>query len=300
MTKTQRDGNGKPRLTLGTQIIIGVAAGIAAGVFLGEWVAPLQVLGDIYVGLLQMTVLPYIVVSLISKIGKFTYGRAAQVARHGTLVQLALWGVTLGLVVLLPASLPSWQAGTFFSASLIEGGKGFDFLDLYVPVNPFHSLANNVVPAAVVFSILVGIALIPLQNKQRLLDPLEVVSDALGNIARFVIRLSPWGTFALAAGAAGTASPGELVRLGGYVATFSIGVLLLTFVLFPAIVASLSPIGYRELLGRARGTLLTAFATGKLFAVLPMIIEDVRALLASHDADESSRSRRDSSASHSN
>ena len=56
--------------------------------------------------------------------------------------------------------------------------------------------------------------------------------------------------------------------------------------LFPAAVASLSPIGYRELLGRSRGTLLTAFATGKMFAVLPMIIADVRGLLTSHGVGE--------------
>jgi len=282
MGEKPQDREDGRRFTLGTRILIGVLAGIATGVFLGAWSSPLQVLGDVYVGLLQMTVLPYVVVSLISRIGGFTYERAAQVARHGTVVLLALWGVTLALVMLLPLSLPDWEAGTFFSASLVERGDGFDFLGLYIPTNPFGALAENVVPATVVFSMLLGIALIPLSDKRRLLDPLHVVGDALGSIAHGVVRLSPWGTFALAAGAAGTASPGELLRLGGYVGTFTIGVVLLTFVLFPALVASLSPIGYRELMGRTRGTLLTALATGKMFAVLPMIIDDVRALLSSH------------------
>ncbi len=254
--------------------------------FLGELSAPFQVLGDIYVGLLQMTVLPYVIVSLISKIGGFTYERAAQVAGRGTIVLVTLWAIALVLVVLLPLSLPDWQAGSFFSASLVEEGAGFDFLDLYLPTNPFRALANNIVPAAVVFSILIGIALIPLTDKRRLLEPLDVVGEALGNIAHAVIRLSPWGTFALAAGAAGTLSPGALLRIAGYVSTFTIGVVLLAFVLFPALVTSLSPFGYRELLGRSRGALLTAFATGKLFAVLPMIIEDVRTLLASREVEQ--------------
>jgi len=233
-----------------------------------------------------MTVLPYIVVSLTLRLGSFTFERAAQVARHGTMILILLWGVAFATVVLLPLSLPDWEAGTFFSASLIETSESFDFLDLYIPKNPFGALADNIVPAAVVFSILTGIALIPLRNKRRLLDPLEVVSDALGNIAQAVVRLSPWGTFALAAGAAGTTSPGELIRLGGYVGTFTIGVLLLTVVLFPALIVSLTPIGYRELMGRTRGTLLTALATGKMFAVLPMITNDVRELLASHGATQ--------------
>jgi len=64
MAREQQQPGQRPRLTLGTRILIGVLAGIGAGVFLGEWSSPLQVVGDIYVGLLQMTVLPYIVVSL--------------------------------------------------------------------------------------------------------------------------------------------------------------------------------------------------------------------------------------------
>jgi len=42
----------KQGLTLGTRILIGVLAGIALGVFLGEWSAPFQVAGEVYVGLL--------------------------------------------------------------------------------------------------------------------------------------------------------------------------------------------------------------------------------------------------------
>jgi Na+/H+-dicarboxylate symporter/ABC-type amino acid transport substrate-binding protein len=272
--------------TLGTRILIGVLAGVGVGLFFGDLAAPFEALGDVYVALLQMTVLPYVVVSLISRIGRFTYDRARQVAGNGILVQLLLWGLALSAVVVLPLSLPDWQAGSFFSASLVEEPEPFDFLGLYLPTNPFGALADNIVPATVVFSILLGVAVIPLAAKARLLDPLDVVGDALANISRAVIRLSPWGTFALAAGITGEAAPGELARVAAYMSAITIGVLVLGLVLFPAVVAVLTPFSYREILGRSRGTLLTAFATGKLFAVLPMIIEDVRALLIDHGVDE--------------
>lgn len=269
------------RISPGTRILIGVVIGVAVGIFLGEYSTPIKVAGDVYLALLQMTVLPYIVVSLISKIGGFTYERAKQVGRYGLSAQFALWGIALGFVVLLPFSLPDWEAGTFFTSSLVEEPAEFDFLDLYIPTNPFSSLANNIVPAAVVFSILVGIALIPLAKKDRVLGPFEVIGDALGNISHGVIRLAPYGTFALTAGAVGMSAPGEFIRLGGYLGTYTVGIVLLTFILYPALVCSLTPIRYSELLGRMRGTLGTAFATGKLFAVLPMIMEDVKSLLIS-------------------
>jgi Na+/H+-dicarboxylate symporter len=64
MPQQQRQGTNGHRLTLGTRILIGVLTGIAGGVFLGSWSTPFQVAGDVYLGLLQMTVLPYVVVSL--------------------------------------------------------------------------------------------------------------------------------------------------------------------------------------------------------------------------------------------
>jgi ABC-type amino acid transport substrate-binding protein len=60
----------------------------------------------------------------------------------------------------------------------------------------------------------------------------------------------------------------------------------MTFVLYPALVVSLTPFRYREVLGRSRSALLTALATGKMFAVLPMIISDVRELLIAHKVPE--------------
>jgi len=275
----------KRKMTMGTKILIGVVAGIAVGVFLGDRVGVFDVVGNIYVGLLQMTVLPYVVVSLIGKIGGLTAQQAKQLGGRAGLITLALWALSLVVVVLMPLSLPAWDAGTFFSASLVEQPRDFDFLGLYVPTNPFRSLAENVVPASVLFSILVGVALISVRTKDKLLDVLDITSQTLGNLSNFVVQLSPWGTFALAAAAAGTLSPPELTRLAGYVVTYTVAVVLVTFVIFPGLTAALTPFRFRKVLSGYREAGLTAFATGKLFAVLPMVITSVRDLLVDEGVD---------------
>ena len=66
------------------------------------------------------------------------------------------------MVLLLPLSFPHWESAAFFSSSIVEIPQKVDFLSLYIPSNPFYSLANNVVPAVVLFSILFGIALMGL------------------------------------------------------------------------------------------------------------------------------------------
>jgi Na+/H+-dicarboxylate symporter len=69
---------------------------------------------------------------------------------------------------------------------------------------PFHSLADNIVPAVVLYSRALGIALITVERKHVVLDLLQVCGEALARVARMIIRLTPYGLFAIAATAAGT------------------------------------------------------------------------------------------------
>ena len=65
---------------LSTRIFIGLFAGILTGLFFGELVADLKIVGDIFIKLLQMTVLPYIVVSLIAGFGRMDSAQARRLA----------------------------------------------------------------------------------------------------------------------------------------------------------------------------------------------------------------------------
>ena len=64
-------------MTFTKQILLGLFLGIFTGVFLGEFASPFSVGGNVYIALLQMTVLPYIVVSLISNLGRISWEGAA-------------------------------------------------------------------------------------------------------------------------------------------------------------------------------------------------------------------------------
>ena len=74
---------------------------------------------------------------------------------------------------------PPLQTASFFSTTLLETREPFDLVGLYIPSNPFNSLANNVVPAVVLFSVVLGVALIGVPEKARLLDVLGVISTAV-------------------------------------------------------------------------------------------------------------------------
>ena len=72
------------------------------------------------------------------------------------MVILFLWLLTMLTLLLLPLAYPQWETAGFFSTSLLEPKAEFNCLDLYIPANIFYSLSNTIVPAVVLFCLLLG------------------------------------------------------------------------------------------------------------------------------------------------
>ena len=261
-------------------ILIALASGIVLGIFLGELVAPLHWVAEAYIKLLQMTVLPYVTVSIVGGLGRLRLSEARLLGSRTGAVLATLWGLAILFMFLIPLVFPHTQNTSFFSTTLVQQRPPFDFIDLYIPSNPFHSLADNIVPAVVLFSLLVGIALITLERKHVVLDVLHVCGEALGRVARMINRLTPFGLFAIAATAAGTMTLDEFGRLQIYIVTYVLIALLVALWVLPGLIAALTQIPLRSVFAASHGSLLTAFAAADLFIVLPGLVEATRTLIA--------------------
>lgn len=272
-------------MSLSSKIFIGLGLGIAAGLFVGEPLRALEVYGDAYIGLLQMTVLPYIVVSLIGGLGRLELDHARRMGLWGGGLLVLFWLLSFSIVAVMPFTFPVLKTASFFSTTLVESTPPPDFVSLYVPVNPFHALSNNVVPAVVVFAVAVGIALIGVPNRHVLIGGLDVLGAALLRVNDFVVRLAPVGVFMISASSAGTLTFDEFQRVQVYIISYVLFALLLTFWLLPAVLACVTPIRQRHVLGRMQDAMVTAFATGSAFAVLPQIVHVSKELFQELTAD---------------
>jgi Na+/H+-dicarboxylate symporter len=261
-----------PKLSLSTRIVIGLILGILVGLFFGEGAAVLQPLADIYIRLMQMTVLPYLVMALVIGFGQLERDTARRLAVRGGSLLVLVWILTSIVLVAMPLTFPEFESASFFSHALVEPAQQFSLADLYFTANPFHSLANAVVPAVVLFSSMLGIGLIGLENREQLLSTLRVVNEAITRITKFVVGLTPIGVFAIGAVTAGTMSFETLQRLEVYLVTFGAAALLLTFVVLPLLVTSMTPFTYREVMRVGRDAMLTAFVTNNAFIVLPILV----------------------------
>ena len=77
------------------RVLLSLALGILFGLFVGEPAGVLSIGGDIYIRLLQMTVLPYILVSLVAGLGGLDAETARRIGLRGGGMILVLWAVTL-------------------------------------------------------------------------------------------------------------------------------------------------------------------------------------------------------------
>jgi len=269
-------------LSLSARILIGLGVGILAGVFFGEPAAIVQPVADAYIRLMQMTVLPYLISSLVIAIGQLNSDEAKRLASRGGLLLLIVWALTALVIVIFPVTFPEYDSASFYSSSLVEPPQSFSFTDIYFTANLFESLSNNIVPAVVLFSCLIGIGLIGLDGKERLLAPLRVGNEAIIRMTKFIINLTPYGVFAIGCVTAGTMEPETLARLEVYFIAFGAASLLLAFWILPLLVTAVTPFRYREVAGIARDALLTAFVANSAFIVLPILVERSKELLERH------------------
>ena len=268
------------------QILLGLFLGLGIGIFLGEFSQPFSIGGDIYIGLLQMTVLPYIVVSLIANLGRISWSESRDLLISAVSVLALILVLGMVMLVVIPYAFPEWQSGSFFRATMVESGKAFDLVAMYIPANPFNSLANNIVPAVVLFSILLGVGVSGVAGNGGFLQSLDVVEAALNRINKMVIKLTPIGVFAIAAGTAGTISVDELSRLQAYLITYTVIALVLSFLVLPLLVSAVTPFSYKDLVTIPKDTLIMIFATAKIIVLMPQLVENVKALFRRYDLED--------------
>ena len=261
------------------KILIGLCAGAFVGIFLGEHAGVFKFAADGFVKLLQMSVLPYITLSIVTSLGSLNFAQLKIIGLRGGAVLVGLWCLALVFTFLIAFTFPVLETASFFSSTLIEERPPFNFVDLFIPSNPFHALSNNVVPAVVLFFIFFGVGLIGVERKQVALDVFNVAKDALSKVTKAVVTLTPYGVFAIAANTAGTLNLDQIARIQVYLITYVIVALLVALWVLPGLVAALTPFSYREVLGPTRDGLITAFVAADLFIVLPILIQACKDLL---------------------
>ena len=248
----------------------------------------LLMLGKVtYIGLLKMVVGLVVMFSLlqgITSIGSIT--RLKQVGRNTLLFYsfTTLLAISLGLGASL--LLPAWQPLTEFApindnVQLISteatGGAAIagKLLNMAL-VNPVAALTNGNLLAIVVFSFMLGLALLSsLPEKHPVFDVLSGLNKSINTMVSWIIRLSPFAVFAIVFDF--SIRGGE--SLFEQLALFALLVFVLTLIhgaiVLPTIAKIATGIKYTTLFKAISAPMAMAFATSSSSATLPLAMQSV-------------------------
>lgn len=285
---------------LWAQILAGMVAGIGVGVALGPsegWVSARtgQVVGDwlalpgmLFLSLIQMIVIPLVVTAIIR--GFAASNDAEQLRKNGlwlggyfVITTLLATSIGIGLALLL-------RPGTYIDRSSmsaaappvlppVDASPGVSLSELpknvisIFPTNPLHSMVEGQMLQIVLFSVVIGVALLNLggPSAKLILELLGSIQELTMKIVGWAMRIAPLAVFGLLARQMVTTGAGALVGLAAYVGTFLLGMVLLG-VVYSIIVRVLGDGKPGRFLRGARDAQLLAFSTDSSAATMPVTI----------------------------
>ena len=269
------------RIPFWQRVLGGFVLGALVGWLVGEPAGPwFQPLGTLYVNLIKMIATPLVFFAVINAVA----------ALHGQKSVAALGGKTFLWFAITAALAVGVGLGT---AALMKPGLGVGQLQLaepfkprdvpgpvqvlldVVPTNPFAALAGGKILQVIFFGGLLGFALVKLGEKTaRLRELVREASDAMIQVTRFVLELTPLGTFGLIAALVGTYGFERLLPLGRLVfALYLACALHVVFVYGGLLLAhGLNPLRFFR--GAAPG-MQVAFVSSSSFASLPVSLRSV-------------------------
>ena len=269
-------------------VAVGAFLGIMAGIFFGEYCRAFSSIGSAYVMLLQAVVYPYIICSLLHGLGRLTPFTALRLLKKGWVFFIIVWGITFGTILLLIQAIPSVGHRVVIDAATETASKSH-LLMLLIPANPFLDLAENYVPAVVIFAILYGVAIQHYKHKEGFLEILDVIRTASVRIWNWIVLLSPFAVFALFANTAGTVNIAQLEHLLIYIFLFAAGTFILAFWVLPWVMAAVTPITPKEVIREIQAGIVLSVVTTLSVVALPFIMEASKKLAARHGIVEKDR-----------
>lgn len=228
------------------QIGIAAVAGVVFGLVAGEWAANLKFVGDLFIRLIQMSIVPLVMASVIVATGSMSGKGAGRLA-----ARTFAWMISLSVV----AALLAWGlsvliqpgAGMVFQGELdptlqdsaSEASGWQDTVLGFVSTNVVSAMSTADMVPIIVFSLLFGAALngyVARTGNRLVLGFFDQVQQIVLAMIRIVMYIAPVGVFCLLAALTGDVGFAVVTTALSYLGTTLLGVVIL-MVLFVAIVA---------------------------------------------------------------
>lgn len=249
--------------------------GICVGLFFGQRCAVLEPYASAYIMILKITAIPYLIVAIIHGIGLLNRAQAMQILKKGSIFIALALAINICVIYLMYWTYPAAE-GPQHTSYVSKEIPALNFAELLIPENIFYNLANNIIPAVVVFCILIGISLMYMADKQVFMATLQTLLDALTKVTSWIARITPIGTFIIMALQAGTIEIATIKQMSTYIILYIVGTLLVVFWIIPRLASILTPMKAVIWIKNLIPVLILTYTTTLTIVALPYIINIIR------------------------
>ena len=280
-------------LKLHWQIIICMILGTVTGIIFNNYgfsdnyaYTVIILLGDIFIRLLKMIIVPLIFTSIIMGISSIE--SPSKIGRLGTKIIFYYLGTSL-IAIMIGLTLANLiqpgmgavvidQAGAFDTAKLSSGTSILDILKRMIPVNPISALASGDILGIIFFAIFFGIMMnfVDSQYKPPVKNLINSIYKIILLMTQIIIKCAPIGVFGLMTKTVSNTGLSIFKELGFYAFTIACGLSIHLFIVLPIILlffVKINPVKHFRAMAPA---MVTAFSTSSSSATLPVTMKCVK------------------------
>jgi len=269
------------KLSMSAKVFLGFGLGAVLGLLFQEKILFVQPVGDLFLKLIQMIVIPLIFCSIISGIASI--GDVAKLKRIGAKV-MGFYIVTTILSTILGLAVSHlMQPGRGFGiSSIVESGEpikaaepmtvGSAILGM-VPSNPVAALAKGDLIQTIVFAVFVGVALTILGEKAaRVKGVIDEATQVMFKITDLVMRATPYGVCALAACSTGAYGLSVFGVMGKFILTHYMAAASIVVFIYLFIIKGIAKIPLSDFFRKISEVWWVAFSTTSSSGTLPVTL----------------------------
>lgn len=274
---------------LGVWIIIAMAIGIVVGIIMGPEASMFKPLGDLFIQLIKMLVVPLVLVSIIS--GAAALGETKSAGLIGglsigymmvtTVISITI-ALLLGVIFQPGTNLEAEglaaisEASEAATESAAPAAAGFwETVIGMIPENPIAALATGNILQIIIFGLFLGfgISTLAAERRTKVANGLNYILEALIWCIGKVMYVAPFGVFGLIAEATGTFGFDILMQVANVLWIDIIAVLIIGLGLFPLTVALFSRVPLKTYFREMIKPQIVSFSTASSLATLPVNME---------------------------
>lgn len=279
---------------MGLALVLGVAAGLVFCGSYGSWGNVVGGIGDIFLRAINMIVIPLVFLSTVLGISMMTDTKSmGRIAAKTFLyfIVTAILAAVVGVAVteILHPGYGTHMAvidasGVLDAAQETGSASLMDKIVSIVPDNIFAAFSSGSILPILFFSLMFGFFITKIQaERQTYVNNLfNSLNDAVMSLTSFIIRLAPFGIFAIVMGLVGrqasdiSALKDSFRNFAFFVIVVWISLIVMGGIILPIMVGMMAKVSPVKHLKQIYSALMVAFSTSSSYSALPLIISDAK------------------------